>query len=129
MSYIDVKIEVYSADAFAKLENLIGRMNEVPPQVIDDMEWGMSEMEIMAKGLCPIDTGNLQASIRWEGDFPTYALVADATNTRGEPYAAYVEYGTSKQEAQPFMWPAVDAIMLDLVPRIRMHYNIWIKGE
>lgn len=53
----------------------------------------------MARGMCPVDTGYLQSSISASG----------GTITVGADYAQYVEYGTWKSPAQPFLTPAVQA--------------------
>lgn len=60
-----------------------------------------SEAEGYAKDLCPVDTGNLQNSINHKvsGDY-----VYIGTNVE---YAAYVELGTSRQKAKPYLKPAV----------------------
>lgn len=67
-----------------------------------------------AKVRCPVLTGNLRGSIN-------PALFSDIATKEmgvriGTPieYAPYVEYGTSKQSAQPFLRPAV----LDNLDRI-----------
>ena len=52
-----------------------------------------------AKRTCPVDTGYLQSSISASG----------GTITVGADYAQYVEYGTWKSPAQPFLTPAVQA--------------------
>lgn len=49
----------------------------------------------------PVDTGFLQNSIHPEQDSSTtVSVVADA------PYAGFVEFGTSKMRAQPYLEPA-----------------------
>lgn len=59
----------------------------------------------IAKGLCPVDTGFLRESIRVEQTGGNrLKVVVDAE------YAAAVEYGTSKSEAQPFLRPALEAV-------------------
>ena len=54
-----------------------------------------------AKGYCPVDTGNLRGSInfRLEGK---EAFVGTKTE-----YAAYVEFGTRFQKAQPYIEPSI----------------------
>ena len=53
-----------------------------------------------AKMLCPVDTGNLRNSItHFTADDGAYI----GTNVE---YAPYVEFGTSKTPAQPFLEPA-----------------------
>lgn len=56
-----------------------------------------------ARGMCPVDTGRLRGSIgaSQSGD----GAVAYA----GEDYAVYVEFGTYKTAAQPFLMPALSA--------------------
>lgn len=54
-----------------------------------------------AKRLCPVDTGRLRNSITHTADDDTAYI---GTNVE---YAAYVELGTSKTKAQPYLKPAV----------------------
>lgn len=51
---------------------------------------------------CPVDTGNLRGSITREIDTSDNAVYI-GTNVE---YAPYVELGTSRQKAQPFLRPA-----------------------
>lgn len=51
---------------------------------------------------CPVDSGNLQGSITHEVDVDDNAVYV-GTNVE---YALYVELGTSRQKAQPFLRPA-----------------------
>lgn len=51
---------------------------------------------------CPVDTGNLRASITHVVDAADNAVYI-GTNVK---YAPYVELGTSRQKAQPFLRPA-----------------------
>lgn len=53
-----------------------------------------------AKAICPVDTGRLRNSITHTED-GTYAYIG--TNVE---YAPYVELGTSRQKAQPYLRPA-----------------------
>ena len=56
-----------------------------------------------AKKLCPVDTGNLRNSISHSVDTGGRCAYV-GTNVE---YAPYVEYGTYKQKAQPYIKPAV----------------------
>lgn len=60
-------------------------------------------VEADAKRNCPVDTGRLRASI-------TTSPVEEHTVTIGTntEYAPYVELGTCKMSAQPFLQPALD---------------------
>ena len=59
--------------------------------------------ESYAKKLCPVDTGRLRNSI-------THAQYSEDTEVVGSnvDYAPYVELGTQKQKAQPFLRPAAE---------------------
>ncbi len=54
-----------------------------------------------ARELCPVDTGALRESIDAESDGMSAVITA------GAEYAAYVEFGTSKSAAQPYLVPAL----------------------
>jgi HK97 gp10 family phage protein len=58
-----------------------------------------------AKGFCPVKTGNLRNSIK------ATVLLNGLSATVGTDiiYASYVEFGTSRQRAQPFLMPAFEA--------------------
>lgn len=57
----------------------------------------------IAYDLCPVDTGELISSIDGFTDEESVEVYADAD------YAQYVEYGTSKMDAQPYFRPAIAA--------------------
>lgn len=58
-----------------------------------------------AKQLCPVKTGNLRSSIK-----ATINLNGlSATVGTDVHYASFVELGTSRQRAQPFLMPAFEA--------------------
>ena len=54
-----------------------------------------------AREACPVDTGKLRNSISVSAEGNS-AVVSANTD-----YAAYVEFGTSKQSPQPFLAPAL----------------------
>lgn len=57
-----------------------------------------------ARQLAPVDTGALRGSI----EAVSVTTGKSAEVRVGVPYAAYVEYGTYKMAAQPFLSPAVE---------------------
>lgn len=62
-------------------------------------------VEAIAKRLCPVDTGRLRASITSEVGKDSdglYAVVGSDVE-----YAGYVEFGTSRNAAQPYLRPAL----------------------
>lgn len=60
------------------------------------------ELKDTAKAIVPVRTGNLQRSIGTEIKGNTLTLGATMD------YAPYVEYGTPKMAAQPYLRPAVE---------------------
>lgn len=63
------------------------------------------DVEARAKELVPVDTGALKNSIQSEMTGDLSAVVAV-----GMEYAPYVEYGTSRGAAQPYLTPAADMV-------------------
>lgn len=75
---------------------------------------GMEEFETVfmdtIEELCPVDTGFLHDSIKVETTDTTVKAWTDCE------YAQYVEYGTWKQDAQPYFEPAVAAALNAATP-------------
>lgn len=60
-----------------------------------------------AKELCAVDTGRLRSSINWRLARDSRGLAAIiGTNVE---YAPYLEFGTSRMAARPFLRPALGA--------------------
>ena len=57
-----------------------------------------------ARDLCPVDTGYLKSTIGYTYNPATMTLVVHADAS----YAAFVEFGTSRQSAQPYLRPALE---------------------
>ena len=66
-----------------------------------------NEVAERAREMAPVDTGNLRASIRVERDGNNHAVVTDVS------YAPFLEFGTSRAPAQPFLGPAAESVRLD----------------
>jgi HK97 gp10 family phage protein len=60
-------------------------------------------IEATAKQMAPVDTGNLRNSIQ-----TTVVSALRATVGTNVEYAPYIEYGTSRMAAQPFLTPAAE---------------------
>lgn len=69
-----------------------------------------------AKRLCPVDTGRLRSSIGFDLVYDSRGLVGRVGSGIGVgggdtvEYAAYIEYGTSRMAAQPFLRPALTSV-------------------
>ncbi len=71
--------------------------------VSQELDVAGAEMGDMAKSIVPVDTGFLQSTIYHNVNDLTLELGATAD------YAAYVELGTRRMAAQPYIRPAFDA--------------------
>lgn len=76
-------------------------------EVARDLQRRALQVDRAAKQLCPVDTGRLRSSITNELGQDAEGLVA-VIGTNVE-YAPYIELGTSKMAAQPFLLPALAA--------------------
>lgn len=95
-------LERYADEARGKFEKGIARGCEI---VKDE-----------AKTLCPVDTGELRESI-----------TAKAEGLRGDvgtnkEYAAYVELGTYKMKAQPYLVPALETKKEDVINAVKEEF-------
>jgi HK97 gp10 family phage protein len=64
-----------------------------------------------AKQFCPVDTGRLRASIQYQSGYLTCYVTTNVF------YAWYIEFGTVKMRAYPFMVPAFIQAGQDLQSR------------
>ena len=60
------------------------------------------QCEGYAKLICPVDTGRLRNSLTHAQENETTEVIGSAVE-----YAPYVEYGTQRSKAQPYLKPAV----------------------
>lgn len=95
---------------------------------VDDLLKGAEVILTYAQTLCPVDTGELRESgyLRIQGNYVEIGF--------DKEYASYVEYGTSKMEAQPYLRPALDEseeeALNAIVDSIESHWgaNDFTKG-
>jgi len=113
-----MELEVYGK------EQLMARLANLQHEVLDKAaEHGIKEVaekiRDTAKILVPVDTGSLRASIRLQ----VHAMPAQHVHKIGVSaggyvlnpktkmrvnYASFVEFGTSRQRAQPYLRPAIE---------------------
>ena len=98
-----------SARKRARLRTLLQR--EVSRDMVGD-----------ARSRCPVRTGRLRSSISGEAIVKSNAYLRLRATA---PYASYVEYGTSRQQAQPYLTPAFERS----VPRFRRVIARFIAGR
>lgn len=88
---VSIQIDSRAEEALREKEGAIERILE---------QWGLLA-ERNAKMYCPVDTGRLRNSISHAADDDTMYV---GTNVE---YAAYVELGTKRMKAQPYIEPSI----------------------
>lgn len=85
-------------------------------EVVEELRIGAKVIEGNAKEFAPVDTGTLISMIqvaKEENDGLTQIIESKAE------YSEYVEFGTSRMMAQPFMWPAFAAERLTILRNLQ----------
>lgn len=98
----------------ADLKRALARLSAKMPQAVQKaLTQAALNVERGAKQRCPVDTGRLRASIthRAEADRAEVFTVVE--------YAPYVEHGTSRRAASPFLFPAAEEERPEYERRIR----------
>ncbi|QNR51962.1 hypothetical protein phiRKBJ001_20 [Streptomyces phage phiRKBJ001] len=93
-----------------RLERLADRIAGATEEAINDFA---DDVVIHMKGVVPVDTGKLRDSISKQGSGLNVTV-----GPRGVNYAEYVEYGTSRSPAQPYVRPTIEWVKRNGPPRI-----------
>lgn len=125
---MSVQIEIENGGDIQRLLQTLPA--EIFVRVQQVLQNGAVRLAERARELAPVRTGHLMASIHSElGESSEIREAFTPIQVRAEAeYATYVEYGTSKMAAQPFMGPAaaeiepqimeeVDRVLDGLLPR------------
>lgn len=95
------------------LERLKKRLGALPAkmkaEVRASLEKSADELVAMQKRLVPVDQGDLRDSIRKEPGAHELSVEVKAGDRKAF-YAAFQEFGTADQPAQPFFFPAYRAL-------------------
>jgi len=94
-----------SARIIIKYNNLPRIAAQLPEVVSAIIHKAAFDVEANAKDIVPVDTGKLKNSITCEFPSQTIAIIAPHTD-----YAIYVEIGTRRQRAKPYMRPAAEKV-------------------
>ena len=91
------------------ISNVIDRLDSLADlsKIADSLRSTVPQIERDAKIACPVDTGNLRSSIQTEVDETGNNVIA--TVGTATEYAAYVEYGTKRMAARPYLVPAFES--------------------
>lgn len=100
---------------FNKLPQMQGA---VRGKVADEVKNAALAVEGQAKAIAPVDTGALRNSIQAEAKSDLTWRVGV-----GVEYGQFVEYGTYKSAAQPYMTPAAEQVEPQFVANVKKALN------
>lgn len=96
---------------------VISNIDKITPELEAAIDQALQEAgletEAEAKMRCPVDTGRLRASIQ---SHPGHLETTVSTNVE---YAPYVEFGTSRMRAQPYLFPAFQKASASLEGKLK----------
>ena len=81
---------------------------------------GALKVELAAKEMCAVDTGRLRGSITTDQRYIQKYLVKVGTNV---DYGPYVEFGTKKMDARPYLFPAFFMFEGEIIKDIKKILN------
>jgi HK97 gp10 family phage protein len=104
------------------VEAVVGALNLADGKIKEGAAAGVAEggkiVEAAAKGMAPVRTGALRGSISSSAAGLTAIVFA------GVHYAPYVEFGTYKMAAQPYMAPALSSSASAVISAIAAKISI-----
>lgn len=100
---VQFKVDVDVQKALNRIERYSA---EAQKQVKLEIQKSVYQIASEARKAAPVDTGGLRSSIT--GSSNAKAGFVGTVKATAE-YAAFVEFGTSKMPAQPFLFPAAEA--------------------
>lgn len=100
-----LKITVGGAEEFAAWA--VGKNARLAARIRETLDDVGQEVADEMRSRAPVDTGALRGSIKHEV-FGFAVRVGPKVKPQGDrPYAPYVEFGTARMAAQPFVYPVV----------------------
>lgn len=107
---IEVKIEF--SKEFQELGDAIKKI------IQEEIYRAALQTQNKARQTAPIDTGNLRRSIQATGWEDVEKDLIYHVQAKAE-YAGYVEYGTKKMSARPFLEPSANEALEDFIRRVK----------
>ncbi len=105
MSSVTIKI------THNRLPQIAAKLPQLVSQIVKKAAF---DIESNAKAVVPIKTGNLKNSIQAHMTGSTSAEVAT-----GVEYAIYVEFGTRKMSARPYLTPAAEKVRSSFIQALQ----------
>jgi len=110
-----VRLQVAATIELEDLDELPDEQSEALEEEVHNVVENVGDnMVSYAHGIVPVRTGNLMASIFADVDEDNLSVTLGAT----ADYASFIEYGTVKMRAQPFLQPAADVGTEEMNARI-----------
>jgi len=110
-----VRLQVAATIELEDLDELPDEQSEALEEEVHNIVVNVGDnMVSYAHGIVPVRTGNLMASIFADVDEDNLSVTLGAT----ADYASFIEYGTVKMRAQPFLQPAADVGTEEMNARI-----------
>jgi len=110
-----VRLQVAAKIELEDLDELPDEQSEALEEEVHNVVENVGDnMVSYAHGIVPVRTGNLMASIFADVDEDNLSVTLGAT----ADYASFIEYGTVKMRAQPFLQPAADVGTEEMNARI-----------
>jgi len=105
---VNIKVKIDGVEEVVTNLNMIN--SDIRNKVQKELIIAGINVQNGAKKRCPVDTGTLRNSIAVKKTDDLEVEVGTYLPETGAymPYAAFVEYGTSKMKAQPFLFPAYE---------------------
>jgi len=114
---MDVKVKVNMSNFYDAIGDIPKVVEKEANQIVGEF---CEDVVRNAKLRVPVDTGRLKWSIRHMlGKRSTHTIEA------GADHASYVEYGTSKMKAQPYLRPAINVYL----PKVRSKLANILNGK
>jgi HK97 gp10 family phage protein len=100
---VTVQIDIEVDDQASPM--LEAALANIQDQINAGLDEAGNEIVIYAQQIVPVRTGRLRSSITYTVADGQLIIMATA------PYAKYVEFGTRRMRAEPYIRPAIDAYM------------------
>lgn len=113
-------------EGLADINRAINQLAQDSPAVAkQEVAKASLELQRWAKKFCPVVTGRLRASIAV--DFYPGGMTADVGTSVW--YGPFVEFGTTKQRAHPYLQPAWDLVHPRFRESLKQTFKVHVKRE
>lgn len=112
----DISVKISGLEKM--IEFSVGLGDSIQEIADEEIERGLIKAEVEARRIVPVRTGFLRSTIGHRR-LAVAAFVFEATAY----YAVYVEYGTVKMRAQPYMRPALWRVLPEIRMRIKRRFE------